>query len=72
MEMEKMALRRIFKISERAARKYEKIEEKFKYDTDYRIAEQLRICCRALEEIEGIAREGLDMKSIRGGVNEYI
>jgi hypothetical protein len=63
MEMEKRELRRILRTSEKAARKYEKIEEKFKYDTDYRIAEQLRTCCRALEEIEGIAREGLDMRA---------
>jgi hypothetical protein len=63
MEMEKMALRRILRVSEKAARKYEKIEEKFKYDMDYRMAEQLRTCCRALEEIEGIAREALDMRA---------
>ena len=63
MEMEKSELRRIFKISERAARKYERIVEKLKYETDYRTAEQLRICYRALEEIKGIAREVLDMRA---------
>jgi hypothetical protein len=61
--MEKRELRRILRASERAARKYERIEKKFKNDIDYRTAEQLRTCCRALEEIEGIAREGLDMRA---------
>jgi hypothetical protein len=59
--MEKKALKRILRASEKASKKYEKIEKKYKDDTEYRIAEQLRICCRALEEIEGIAREELDM-----------
>jgi DNA polymerase/3'-5' exonuclease PolX len=63
MEMEKRELRRILRVSEKAARKYERIGEKFKYDAYYRSAEQLRTCCRALEEIEGIAREGLDMRA---------
>jgi hypothetical protein len=63
MEMEKRALRRILRVSEKASKKYERIGEKFKYETDYRTGKQLRTCCRALEEIEGIAREGLDMRA---------
>jgi hypothetical protein len=61
--MGKTALRRILRASEKASKKYERIDEKYKYDIDYRTAEQLRICCRALEEIEGIAREELDMRA---------
>ena len=61
--MEKRELRRILRASGKASVKYERIGEKFKYDADYRTAEQLRTCCRALEEIEGIAREVLDMRA---------
>lgn len=63
MEMEKRELRRILRTSEKASKKYEKIEGKFKYDVYFKTAEQLRICCRALEEIEGITREWLDMRA---------
>jgi cell division protein FtsL len=60
--MGKTALRRILRASEKASKKYERIDEKYKYDIDYRTAEQLQVCCRTLEKIEDIAREELDMR----------
>jgi hypothetical protein len=65
--MEKKALRRILRASEKASKEYEKAEKRLKNNKDYQLCELLRICCRGLEEIEGIAREGLDMRAKEEG-----
>jgi CRISPR/Cas system CSM-associated protein Csm2 small subunit len=60
--MEKKALRRILRASEKASKEYEKAEKRLKNDKDLMMFTLLQITCRALEEIEGIASEGLEMR----------
>jgi hypothetical protein len=50
----------ILKVTEKASKKYEMVDKKYKNDIDYRTGEQLIICCRALEKIENIAIKALD------------
>jgi CRISPR/Cas system CSM-associated protein Csm2 small subunit len=60
--MEKKALRRILRASEKASKEYEKAEKRLKNDKDLMMFTLLQITCRGLEEIEAIVRKELDMR----------
>jgi hypothetical protein len=65
--MGKKALRRILRASEKASKEYEKAEKRLKNNKDLMMFTLLQITCRVLEEREGIAREGLDMRGKEEG-----
>jgi hypothetical protein len=62
-KMEQEALRKILEESKEGSKEYERLEESSSLSLEEKIFKQLQVCCRTLEEIEGIAREELDMRA---------